>query len=144
MSAAREKRDEQGEGFVVHRDTPCWGKTGANYSLLSGVRGGGAYACGFFMTALKLKILIRLTIIKAICLCCPRFLSPAFFMLSLDSVSFRSGDRVLLDAVSFSLAPGQFYGVIGHNGAGKSTLIRLLAASCCRLRRGVARWRGGT
>jgi len=34
-------------------------------------------------------------------------------MLSLDSVSFRSGDRVLLDAVSFSLAPGQFYGVIG-------------------------------
>ena len=47
-------------------------------------------------------------------------------MLSLDSVSFRSGDRVLLDAVSFSLAPGQFYGVIGHNGAGKSTLIRLL------------------
>ena len=47
-------------------------------------------------------------------------------MLSLDSVSFRYGDRVLLDAVSFSLAPGQFYGVIGHNGAGKSTLIRLL------------------
>ena len=47
-------------------------------------------------------------------------------MLSLDSVSFRSGDRVLLDAVSFSLAPGQLYGVIGHNGAGKSTLIRLL------------------
>ena len=47
-------------------------------------------------------------------------------MLSLDSVFSRSGDRVLLDAVSFSLAPGQFYGVIGHNGAGKSTLIRLL------------------
>ena len=47
-------------------------------------------------------------------------------MLSLDSVSFRSGDRVLLDAVSFSLPPGQLYGVIGHNGAGKSTLIRLL------------------
>ena len=47
-------------------------------------------------------------------------------MLSLDSVSFRSGDRVLLDAVSFSLAPGQLYGVIGHHGAGKSTLIRLL------------------
>ena len=47
-------------------------------------------------------------------------------MLSLDSVSFRYGDHVLLDAVSFSLAPGQFYGVIGHNGAGKSTLIRLL------------------
>ncbi len=47
-------------------------------------------------------------------------------MLSLDSVSFRSGDRVLLDAVSFSLAPGQLYGVIGHNGAGRSTLIRLL------------------
>jgi len=22
----REKRDEQGEGFVVHRDTPCWGE----------------------------------------------------------------------------------------------------------------------
>ena len=47
-------------------------------------------------------------------------------MLSLDSVSFRSGDRVLLDAVSFSLPSGQLYGVIGHNGAGKSTLIRLL------------------
>ena len=26
VGAAREKRDEQGEGFVVHRDTPCWGE----------------------------------------------------------------------------------------------------------------------
>jgi ATP-binding cassette ChvD family protein len=38
------------------------------------------------------------------------------------------GDRLLMDALSFSLPPGGIVGVIGPNGAGKTTLFRLLTA----------------
>lgn len=48
------------------------------------------------------------------------------FMLSLDAVSFRVGNKVLLHDISCSLPAGRLYGLIGHNGSGKSTLIRLL------------------
>ncbi|WIY52288.1 ABC transporter ATP-binding protein [Devosia sp. YIM 151766] len=34
--------------------------------------------------------------------------------------------KSLLDAVSFTLQPGRFYGLLGPNGAGKSSLLRLL------------------
>lgn len=47
-------------------------------------------------------------------------------MLSLDAVSFRVGNKVLLHDISCSLPTGRLYGLIGHNGSGKSTLIRLL------------------
>jgi len=47
--------------------------------------------------------------------------------LSLHHVTRRYDDRVVLDAVSFSVKPGEKAGVIGDNGAGKSTLLRLLA-----------------
>ncbi|WP_431046174.1 TlrC/CarA/OleB/SrmB family ABC-F type ribosomal protection protein [Streptomyces sp. P1-3] len=46
--------------------------------------------------------------------------------LSLQNVTRRYADRVVLDDVSFSLKPGEKAGVIGDNGAGKSTLLRLI------------------
>src|SRR5918997_3910901 len=38
----------------------------------------------------------------------------------------RFGDDAALREVSFDVAPGELYGVIGPDGAGKTTLFRLL------------------
>src|SRR5205085_1072537 len=46
---------------------------------------------------------------------------------SLESVSVRYGERVLLDGVDWLVGPGDRFGIVGANGAGKSTLLRLLA-----------------
>ena len=35
-----------------------------------------------------------------------------------------------LQPLSFRIAPGQAFGIIGNNGAGKSTLLKLLAGTC--------------
>lgn len=43
------------------------------------------------------------------------------------SVSWRAGDKAILDDVSIDLRRGSVVGVVGHNGAGKTTLLRLLA-----------------
>ena len=37
------------------------------------------------------------------------------------------GDRVLLDRITWHLAPGERVGIVGVNGAGKSTLLRAIA-----------------
>ena len=42
------------------------------------------------------------------------------------NVSKRFGDVLAIDAVSFSLAPGDVVGFLGPNGAGKTTMMRVL------------------
>ncbi len=38
----------------------------------------------------------------------------------------RFGKAIAVDAVTFSIAPAEIFGIIGPNGAGKSTLIKML------------------
>ena len=47
-------------------------------------------------------------------------------VIEVESISKAFGDNLLIDNLSFSLAPGGIVGVIGPNGAGKSTLFRML------------------
>jgi len=45
-----------------------------------------------------------------------------------ENVSFRYGDGPpVLDDVSFSVAPGSIFGIVGRSGSGKTTLTRLIA-----------------
>jgi ATPase subunit of ABC transporter with duplicated ATPase domains len=48
-------------------------------------------------------------------------------VLTVQSVSKRFADRRVLDAVTFSLDPGEKVGLVGPNGSGKSTLLRIIA-----------------
>jgi zinc/manganese transport system ATP-binding protein len=47
-------------------------------------------------------------------------------VLEVDGVSVRLSGRVILDRISFQIAPGEFTGLIGSNGAGKTTLFRVI------------------
>ncbi len=47
--------------------------------------------------------------------------------IAVDAVSVRLGGRVVVDAVSLAVEPGEWLGVAGPNGAGKTTLLRVLA-----------------
>jgi len=47
-------------------------------------------------------------------------------VLAVDGVSVALGDRQILDQVTFTVAAGQFTGLIGSNGAGKTTLLRVI------------------
>ena len=44
-----------------------------------------------------------------------------------DDLSFRYGDRVALDSVSFSVKSGAIFGFLGPNGGGKTTLFSILS-----------------
>lgn len=45
---------------------------------------------------------------------------------AVEGLTKRFGDTVALDAVSFTVAPGELFGFIGPDGAGKTTLFRIL------------------
>jgi zinc transport system ATP-binding protein len=49
--------------------------------------------------------------------------SPA---VSVDAVSYAYRDNLVLDCVSFDVAPGEFVALAGPNGSGKSTLMRIV------------------
>ncbi len=46
--------------------------------------------------------------------------------LAVNGVTVRLSGRRVLDEVSFTIAPGEFTGLIGANGAGKTTLFRVI------------------
>ena len=57
-------------------------------------------------------------------------------LLRFEDVSLRRGGRLLFEAMSFALRPGEALQVAGPNGCGKSSLIRL-AAGLLRAERGI-------
>lgn len=48
-------------------------------------------------------------------------------MISATDLELRAGPRLLLDAATFRVAPGDRIGLVGRNGAGKTTLAKTLA-----------------
>jgi ABC-2 type transport system ATP-binding protein len=48
-------------------------------------------------------------------------------LIDVADVVFHYGDRRALDGVSFGVAEGEIFGLLGPNGGGKTTLFRLLA-----------------
>ena len=50
-------------------------------------------------------------------------------MITLKTVTLRRGTKVLLDAASVTLNPGEKVGLVGRNGAGKSSIFALLDGS---------------
>ncbi len=48
-------------------------------------------------------------------------------MLQVHHISLSYGPRLVLDDVSFTVAPGEKAGLIGVNGAGKSSLLKIIA-----------------
>lgn len=48
-------------------------------------------------------------------------------MLEAIHLAKRYGPTVAVDDVSFSIAPGEVFGLLGTNGAGKSTTVKMLA-----------------
>ena len=47
-------------------------------------------------------------------------------MITINSLSFLTGSRILYDKVDWHIKPGDKTGLIGANGAGKSTLLKLI------------------
>src|SRR5689334_677903 len=48
-------------------------------------------------------------------------------MLQVNHIHLAYGPRIVLDDVSFTVAPGEKAGLIGVNGAGKSSLLKIIA-----------------
>ena len=47
-------------------------------------------------------------------------------MIRARGVSFRYGERTILDGVDLDVRAGEFVGLLGPNGAGKTTLLSVL------------------
>ena len=47
-------------------------------------------------------------------------------MITLKEVTLRRGTKLVLDAASVTIQPGENVGLVGRNGAGKSSLFALL------------------
>ena len=47
-------------------------------------------------------------------------------MLHVEALSKSYGDRLAVDAISFTVAEGETVGLLGPNGAGKTTTLRML------------------
>lgn len=47
--------------------------------------------------------------------------------MAVSEVSYRYGERLALDRLSFDVAEGEIYGLLGPNGGGKTTLFGLLS-----------------
>ena len=47
-------------------------------------------------------------------------------LLDFQNVTVQRGDRIVLDGVTLSIAPGEHAAILGPNGSGKSTFIKLL------------------
>jgi ABC-2 type transport system ATP-binding protein len=62
-------------------------------------------------------------------------------VLELDRLTRRFGDLLALDALSFTVEPGQMYGFVGSNGAGKTTTMRIVMG-VDDATAGQVRWRG--
>ena len=54
----------------------------------------------------------------------PRYTAPA--MLTLNDITYRLGERLLLDRASAFLPTGSRVGLVGRNGTGKTTLFRIV------------------
>jgi ATP-binding cassette subfamily F protein 3 len=48
-------------------------------------------------------------------------------MLTINNISKRYADNLVLDRVGFTINPGERAGLVGPNGCGKSTLLRIIA-----------------
>lgn len=49
-------------------------------------------------------------------------------VIELAEVSFRRGERTIIDSISFAVRPGEHWALIGPNGAGKSTVLSFCGA----------------
>src|SRR5215471_18848101 len=53
-------------------------------------------------------------------------LSFANYTISAEELTYRYGDRLAVDHISFDVAAGEILGFLGPNGAGKSTTLKML------------------
>src|SRR5690348_6296900 len=51
------------------------------------------------------------------------------YMLQVNHIHLAYGPRLILDDISFTVAPGEKAGLIGVNGAGKSSLLKIIAGA---------------